>query len=157
MSPKGTSRPVRDFQFQILRLDTTLSRLIACYILWWKLPGCTNAITTQVHLVLWSRLGVKAAENRQKVDKKCPSWPHPTPYPTPYSKSFFRPHTVMNSIRPSPGTSGTREFIDMIFHQWISFYLSPCITSSTNLHPASDLISRIAEPIRPGGLKIWLF
>ena len=80
----------------------------------------------------------------KKVGKKCPLLTPPHPWQTPYSKSLLRPHAVTYSIRPSPRTPGCHpEFIDKI-----SPAISFCITSSTNL------IFPIADPIRPGALKL---
>ena len=84
----------------------------------------------------------------KKVGKKCPLLTPPHPWQTPYSKSLLRPHAVTYSIRPSPRTPGWHpEFIDKI-----SPAISFCITSSTNLMPASHLSYR--RPHQARGFEI---
>ena len=120
---------------------------LSIFWFWQKLLGHTNVTITPppCHVAR----NIKAGENRQKkVGKKCPLLTPPHPWQTPYSKSLLRPHAVTYSIRPSPRTPGCHpEFIDKI-----SPAISFCITSSTNLMPASDLSYR--RPHQARGFEI---
>ena len=114
---------------------------------WQKLLGHTNVTITPppCHVAR----NIKAGENRQKKwAKSAPSWPHPTP---------DKPHT------PNPSSDPTRSHTPYDHHQEPQAGIqNSLIRSRRRYHFVSPhqliwyqhLIFPIADPIRPGALKL---